>query len=399
VLEDGHVLAYAVKPTQGMMRRPFFFVAIEGTDLLSTGASINGGPKAMAKTEVGLVADGASKAAPDFVHDSVAYIIAQNDGKRQAQWAAGWKSARIGDRVERASAMLLRGRMSSSRLAWVCAVLLLTAASHGLLRRSTHDDCRNALNDCRSLLDDHYRASNSRHAGPGDRRQELYREWSPAEIIPEADKQTMSDAIASHGLHMLFPSAAPLTGIVEPVSAQFHLYRTPATGLVDLWVRVEPPDHGFDLTLQSCTDYEWTAGGASTRSRVPPMSRCAPTRTELPGDRPVAAHDLLAGRRAALRRRLPRPLGGTRRAAGHRVAQFVAHAAVIARRRRRLGGPSRKPLKPEACASRRRSAPACRCRRGLPWSPGRSDAVDVLVGERSTSSTRHDSEPITSSPL
>jgi hypothetical protein len=151
--------------------------------------------------------------------------------------------------------------MSSSRLAWVCAVLLLAAAfalgCSGAAPTTTAGMPSTTAGSSSTITTARPIAAT---LGPGDRREELYRGWSPAEIIPEADRRAMTDAIASHGLHMLFPSAAPLAGIVEPISAQFHLYRTPATGLVDLWVRVEPADHGFDLTLQSCTDYEWTAG-------------------------------------------------------------------------------------------------------------------------------------------
>jgi len=55
---------------------------------------------------------------------------------------------------------------------------------------------------------------------------------------------------------MLFPSALPLAD-AGPTSGDFLLYRTPATGVIDLWVRVETEDSGLFVAVNSSADYSW----------------------------------------------------------------------------------------------------------------------------------------------
>ena len=73
--------------------------------------------------------------------------------------------------------------------------------------------------------------------------------WSPAESIPEAALKTISDALSAHGLRMLFPSAVPFAA-TDPVSVEFIMQWVPATGVIDLMVRVGT-DYGAWVALWS----------------------------------------------------------------------------------------------------------------------------------------------------
>ena len=92
--------------------------------------------------------------------------------------------------------------------------------------------------------------------GQNDRRQVAYASWSPAETIPAAELKTISDALALYGSPMLFPSRLPGSG-TGPASAEFLVYLTPPTHLVEFYVRFETEGNGADVTVGSCTEYSW----------------------------------------------------------------------------------------------------------------------------------------------
>jgi hypothetical protein len=80
---------------------------------------------------------------------------------------------------------------------------------------------------------------------------ELDLTWSPAETIPSPEATTITDALASRDLHMLFPSQA-LEAAGGPVSAEFVIQRRPATNEAEeLIVRVNKEGYGNFLALTS----------------------------------------------------------------------------------------------------------------------------------------------------
>jgi hypothetical protein len=101
--------------------------------------------------------------------------------------------------------------------------------------------------------------------------------WSPVESIPEAAVKTISDALSAHGLHMLFPSAVPFAA-TDPVSAEFTMQWVPATGVIDLIVRVGT-DHGAWVALWSSP----TASQAVTFGTEDPTRATEVTVRGLPG--------------------------------------------------------------------------------------------------------------------
>lgn len=58
---------------------------------------------------------------------------------------------------------------------------------------------------------------------------------------------------------MLFPSKFPVAG-TSPVSAEFDVFWTPPTGLVDLYVICRTEESAVDVTLISSTDYSQVVG-------------------------------------------------------------------------------------------------------------------------------------------
>lgn len=92
-------------------------------------------------------------------------------------------------------------------------------------------------------------------------------EWSPPESIPEADVKSMSDALSSRSLRMLFPSAVPFAA-ADPVSGQFTMQWIPATGVIDLIVHVGT-DHGAWVALMSSrTPSEMVTFGTEDTARA-----------------------------------------------------------------------------------------------------------------------------------
>jgi hypothetical protein len=95
--------------------------------------------------------------------------------------------------------------------------------------------------------------------GEDDKRTELQIDWSTAGTLPAADSATMADTLLSYGLHMLLPSQMP-TG-AGPASSRFLLYRTPATGLIELYVQLETENNAMDLFISSASSqaevYRW----------------------------------------------------------------------------------------------------------------------------------------------
>lgn len=100
-----------------------------------------------------------------------------------------------------------------------------------------------------------------------DYQQEAGASWSPVEAIPAPDVETVSGALGSCGLSMLFPSRPPMPG-PGPVSVEFSLYRTPSKELIELDLRVEGPGPGDWMGL-------WSSSGSFEDSAWPP---------EYPGD-------------------------------------------------------------------------------------------------------------------
>jgi hypothetical protein len=153
--------------------------------------------------------------------------------------------------------------VSTFRLTSACAALLLTTAAiagcGGGGQVTTSLDLTTSTTTVTSSVassSSTTEMSTAATLGANDRRQVAYASWSPAETIPAVELKTITDALALYGDRMLFPSRFPGSG-TGPASAEFLVYWTPPTRLVELYVRFETEDNGVDVTVGSCAEYSW----------------------------------------------------------------------------------------------------------------------------------------------
>ena len=155
--------------------------------------------------------------------------------------------------------------MSASRLTSVCALLFLAVAVTAGCPGNGQTPSSSALATSSTTVTSIAPTSSSSEGstaatlGENDRRQVAYASWSPAETIPAIDLTTLTETLTSYGQRMLFPSEFPVTG-AGLGSAEFDVYWTPPTSVVEFYVICRAEDGAVDVTLNSCTEYSSIVG-------------------------------------------------------------------------------------------------------------------------------------------